>query len=108
MKTFYEDFRYSYSIEKGENLTFPPHLHKHLELFYICDGEMAVTVSGNTLRLKAGEAALAFPNEIHSYYTQFPESACKCSPAKSREKRTASIDRITATAALPYSYGGKQ
>ena len=69
MKTFYEDFRYSYSIEKGENLTFPPHLHKHLELFYICDGEMAVTVSGNTLRLKAGEAALAFPNEIHSYYT---------------------------------------
>ena len=21
MKTFYEDFRYSYSIEKGENLT---------------------------------------------------------------------------------------
>lgn len=73
MKTFYENFSYSFSIEESGGITFAPHLHKHVELFYITGGELEVTISGAKTLLRAGDAVVAFPHEIHSYRT--PESS---------------------------------
>lgn len=52
--------------EYGENFSYPPHLHQCFELITVPKGSMAVTVSGVTYRLEAGDAILLFPNEIHS------------------------------------------
>lgn len=52
-----------------ENLSFPPHLHSFVELAYIIEGNIDVTVNGITCRLSAGDIAVCFPNDIHSYNT---------------------------------------
>ena len=67
MEAFYEDFHYDFYIEKGDSLTFAPHLHKHIELYYICSGKMEAAVGGVRSALFPGDVSIVFPNEIHSY-----------------------------------------
>ena len=58
-----------YCIDKGENILFPPHIHRCFELFAVIDGEITVKSGDREKRLKKGEAALIFPNVIHSFKT---------------------------------------
>ena len=51
------------------NISFPLHMHTGLETFYVEEGEIVVTVGNNTRILTAGDLAIAFPNQIHSYET---------------------------------------
>lgn len=67
MDSFYEDLKNDFSIEKGAALTFEPHLHQHIEFYYVCEGETEITISDKKYTLSAGDLAIAFPNEIHSY-----------------------------------------
>lgn len=53
-------------IEKNENFSFPPHLHQCFEIICILSGEMKITVDGREFVLKADQALLIFPNQIHS------------------------------------------
>lgn len=52
--------------EKGINFSFPPHLHHCFEVIVVLRGEMRVTVDGNASMLRANEAMLIFPNQIHA------------------------------------------
>lgn len=52
-----------------ENLEFSPHFHEQVELLYVIDGEIEVSVSGMTRRLKRKELSIAFPQKIHAYQT---------------------------------------
>lgn len=52
------------------NLCFPPHLHDSFEYVYVTSGVVRITVDGAAYTLKAGEALLIFPNQIHEYETQ--------------------------------------
>jgi AraC-like DNA-binding protein len=56
-------------ISRSENLNFLPHLHAQLELLYVEDGEIEITVNGCTRLLKNGDLCVAFPNSVHSYHT---------------------------------------
>ncbi|MDD4796742.1 MAG: AraC family transcriptional regulator [Eubacteriales bacterium] len=51
-------------------LTFPPHLHAGLELFYVRGGTIRVTCAGRQANLCAGSLAVIFPNVIHSYLSR--------------------------------------
>lgn len=50
-------------------------LHSHVELLYVLEGKIPVTVEGVTHNVAAGEAALLFPYLPHSYGNA-PEATC--------------------------------
>ncbi len=56
-----------YRSDISSDLTFPPHLHSHVEMVYVWQGEATVRVDGNDQRLSAGDMVIAFPNCVHSY-----------------------------------------
>lgn len=53
-------------IERGTDFSFPSHLHQCFELIVLYSGEMTVTVDQKTFTLKAKDALLIFPNQIHA------------------------------------------
>lgn len=55
-----------FSVERGENFSFPSHIHYHFEIIMLTEGEMTVTVGSNEYILTPGKAVLVFPNQIHS------------------------------------------
>lgn len=69
MKVFYEKKDLQLYAFYGENLTFPPHLHKEIEFIMCIEGELEVICNGKTEVLKPNDFMLAFPNTIHSYRT---------------------------------------
>lgn len=54
-------------VSVSDNLSFPLHLHPHLELFFLSSGETEVTIRRETRRITKGSLAVIFPNQIHSY-----------------------------------------
>ena len=46
---------------------FPPMFHSHIELIYVIDGEISMTIDGQDHVLKKGELSVLFPYVIHSY-----------------------------------------
>ena len=44
-----------------------PHIHTHLELIYLTEGQSSVTADNATMLLRAGDLFLSFPNQIHYY-----------------------------------------
>ncbi len=44
-----------------------PHIHPHIELIYLVEGEMHATADANTQILHPGELYLSFPNQVHYY-----------------------------------------
>lgn len=55
-----------FTVEKGESFNFPAHLHPCYEFITVTEGNLCVTVDGNTYDINCGEAVLIFPNQIHS------------------------------------------
>lgn len=53
----------------GSDMTFPPHIHKELELLMVTDGEIELTINSTTQTLRQGDICLVLPNTIHSYKT---------------------------------------
>ncbi len=50
-----------------------PHIHPHIELIYMVEGEIHATADSCTQMLRSGELYLAFPNQVH-YYDPTPIS----------------------------------
>ncbi len=67
-----------YSVEKGENFSFPSHIHYHFEIIMLTDGEMTVSVGNKEYLLTPGKAVLIFPNQIHSLSTETSSSHVLC------------------------------
>lgn len=63
------------SNEFFQNFNFPLHIHNHLELAYLIDGEMEVHIDDNVFNLTKGDICLIKPMESHSYTTN---SRSKC------------------------------
>lgn len=55
-----------WQVERDRDFSFPPHLHACFELLYIRSGAMQVTVDGRIYPLRAGDALLLFPHQIHA------------------------------------------
>lgn len=63
---FYDDFHYI------------PHFHKDLELVFILQGEVSLTLNATTTKIKQNELALILPNQAHSYSTEKNSKAWVC------------------------------
>ncbi len=72
---FYESKSNLLSCWQANSLTFPPHIHKEIELLLVTKGEMELTVNSTQHLLKKGDIAFSFPNAIHGYRT-LTESQC--------------------------------
>ena len=67
MLPFYETHSSSIQIGRGNTLQFPMHIHKEVEIYCLMNGTNTVHFSGIEHTMHAGEIAIAFPNEPHSY-----------------------------------------
>lgn len=64
---FYEINEEPFRIQKDKNMSFGSHLHRDIELIYILEGEIQITVNNTEYTIKKGDIAIVFPNSIHSY-----------------------------------------
>ena len=67
MNPMYENRQESFVGFRTDYLAFPPHLHAELEILYVWDGSIEVTIDGHKKSLKQGDMGIIFPNSIHSY-----------------------------------------
>lgn len=58
---------FDFRLQIVENFNFPLHLHSHMELAYIVEGETIISVNYSKKELKKGDMVLCFPNDVHSY-----------------------------------------
>lgn len=61
------------SVKKTTDNNCPAHLHRQVEIFYVLDGTIEITIEGQKRLLKKGMASVAFPNTVHETHT--PESS---------------------------------
>ncbi len=54
-------------IRERKNLDYPAHLQERLEMGYIEEGSVILSVDGKQFPLQRGELFIVFPNQIHSY-----------------------------------------
>lgn len=73
MYPFYETTKNNeslyFNIFNSTNMNFPSHMHSHVEFIYVVEGEIIVTVNKGKQKIKNGQIAFIFPNDIHSYET---------------------------------------
>lgn len=74
MHAFFEQHKSQFRAFLSTSLTFPLHLHSQLELYQVLEGEALVTIHNESRTLKAGEMAVIFPNQIHSYTALTPDT----------------------------------
>lgn len=67
MHAFFESRADSFRAFASADLSFPMHLHPQLELYLLTAGRSAITIRGQERTLSAGDMAVVFPNQIHSY-----------------------------------------
>lgn len=80
---FMQNAAYELSREKSDELMllhtdggdFPPHFHRHVELYYVESGEATVTINDETRTLKRGELSFAAPYDVHTYERISPGNA---------------------------------
>jgi len=51
------------------DFSFPPHLHPYVELIYVVEGRLTVSINEYTKNLKEGDIAVCLSNDIHSFNT---------------------------------------
>ncbi len=56
-----------HDIKLWFNFTYPPHLHKSMELIFLIESAVSITVEGKKEEMRAGQLALIFSNQIHSF-----------------------------------------
>lgn len=67
VKPFYESRNRIFECYVWWHPNYPSHLHKHIEIAYITEGEMDAVVTGISYHLTPGDCLMIYPNQIHSY-----------------------------------------
>ncbi len=67
MRPIYESRKEDLHYHYVRNLTAVKHLHPHIELVLLLEGEAEAYAGNNGGMLRAGNAFLAFPNQAHHY-----------------------------------------
>ena len=57
----------AFHMSSYQGMVFPDHLHGHIEILLPQAGAMTARVDGRDYSLRAGEALLVFPNQVHGY-----------------------------------------
>lgn len=82
-------------IERGENFSFPAHLHQCFEVIVVLSGKMQITVNNRVYNLNKSEGLLVFPNQIHALKSEESEHIlCIFSPNLVKEYSTRTIGKV--------------
>jgi AraC-like DNA-binding protein len=73
---FYELNHQALRVHYGQNLTFYPHFHNHLEFYASLGGQTRVVVEDKERVLETGDVAVIWPNRVHSYTALGSTSHC--------------------------------
>lgn len=69
MYGFYQSKLDDFTCHITINNCYPAHLHKHIEVIYVTEGQLKSTINGNEALLTSGDLSICFPNIIHSTET---------------------------------------
>ncbi len=72
MFAYYENRIKSFAFENtnmknGRPLDFPPHIHPHIELIYIKEGQVSCSCDLKEYDAESDDLFVAFPNQVHEY-----------------------------------------
>lgn len=68
MNAFYEVRKKEFSVKNNlYEVAFHPHIHSDIEVLYMREGAQHLYIDGKSYLLRAGEAAVIFPNIVHEY-----------------------------------------
>lgn len=56
-------------VKVTDNNSYLAHMHRQVEIFYVLDGIIEVTISGQKMLLEKGMVSIAFPNVVHETHT---------------------------------------
>ena len=62
-------------VKVTNNNNYHPHIHRQVEIFYVLDGAIEITISGQKELLKKGMVSITFPNIVHETFTPEHSSA---------------------------------
>jgi hypothetical protein len=57
-------------VARLKNNRIAPHFHSHIEIICVLNGEITVSINGNTQKLKKDDISIAINFAIHSYMTE--------------------------------------
>lgn len=69
MKSIYQNRQENLTLKITTDNQSPLHMHRQVEIFYVLDGQIDITIAGRTKPLTAGMLSVAFPDVIHRTYT---------------------------------------
>lgn len=67
------DFYYRDRTAGGSQLHCKPHLHYHIELVYLLEGQTRGFADSTEYCIEGGDIFIAFPNQLHQFVSTGPE-----------------------------------
>lgn len=58
-----------FTVERGEDFSFPYHLHRGFEIIYVVDGALDVVIEDDTYTVKKNEMIMICPHSVHGLNT---------------------------------------
>lgn len=74
MIPFYEKSDHNIRVFQSSGLCFPAHLHSQLELVYVLESEIWISINHIDYKFEKGDFIIIFPNTIHSYNSNNSEN----------------------------------
>lgn len=75
MPALYQNRAEHLTAKISKNNAYPAHIHRQVEIFYVLEGELSVTIREQTRILKKGDLSVTFPNLIHQTKTPVSSKA---------------------------------
>ena len=75
MPALYQNRTETLTAKITNNNAYPAHIHRQVEIFYVLEGELSVTIQKQTRILKKGDLSVTFPNFIHQTTTPVSSKA---------------------------------
>lgn len=69
MNFFYQSRVESFSSFLSNDNTYPAHLHRQVEIMFVVDGSLEITIENQTYSLSQSDISITFPDKVHSLYT---------------------------------------
>ena len=84
MQTYYENRTSDYIACRDSRFTeialaCQSHLHYHIELAFLLEGETRAVVDSQEYTMRAGDILVAFPNQIHRFVKNYSSTLKKIS-----------------------------
>lgn len=70
MKSIYQNRLEKLTIKITADNSSPLHMHRQVEIFYVLEGQISITIASHTRTLTKGMLSVAFPDVIHRTDTQ--------------------------------------